>query len=374
MRLMLVMLLALSFGFVPFNAMAAPLKDRLERPSRLSPQASLSPLTALQTIDDALVVVGANGHVLLRRVNGEIVQAKVPVDLLLTAVHFADAKHGWVVGHDGVILTSTDAGKTWSKQLDGRLISGLMEEWAKNEVERLEKANAAAPQDADISIELENAYFALDDAKAGIIAGPSRPLLDVWFRNSNEGWAVGAYGMAVHTMDGGKSWTFLGNLKNPERLHLNTVLELQDGTILIAGEGGKLYRSMDGGHNWQALNTFTRNSIYKLFQLQDGRVYALGFGGTLFMSRDRGQNWLRIETSLPVSFYGTNQLTDGSLIVVGQGGMVLHSRDGMHFKHWQVPNKASLLGVTQVSDTQLAFIGSAGLTIMPLVKFREQLK
>ncbi|MEN1451047.1 WD40/YVTN/BNR-like repeat-containing protein, partial [Pseudomonas aeruginosa] len=114
--------------------------------------------------------------VLLRSPSGEIQQAQVPVDVLLTSVHFPDANNGWAVGHDGVVLHSTDGGKTWSKQLDGSAISALMLKWAEAEMARLELASAAAPDDEALHTELENVIFAFDDAKAGIESGPARPL------------------------------------------------------------------------------------------------------------------------------------------------------------------------------------------------------
>ncbi|WVM93430.1 hypothetical protein ULG90_05695 [Halopseudomonas pachastrellae] len=32
---------------------------------------------------------------------------------LLTAVYFVDDKRGWAVGHDSLILNTTDGGATW---------------------------------------------------------------------------------------------------------------------------------------------------------------------------------------------------------------------------------------------------------------------
>ncbi|EMJ9304725.1 hypothetical protein V8B18_005843 [Pseudomonas aeruginosa] len=118
------LLCLLSVGLAALPLSAAPLVDRLERAARISPLASESPLTDGQLVGDYLVTVGGSGHVLLRSPSGEIQQAQVPVDVLLTSVHFPDANNGWAVGHDGVVLHSTDGGKTWSKQLDGSAIRG----------------------------------------------------------------------------------------------------------------------------------------------------------------------------------------------------------------------------------------------------------
>ncbi|MNO69964.1 Ycf48-like protein precursor [compost metagenome] len=321
----------------------------------------------MQRIGDRLVMVGANGHILLRHADGAVQQARVPVDLLLTAVHFVDERNGWAVGHDGVILHSGDGGQSWIKQLDGVAINALMLKWAEAEVARLQAASVAADDEA-----LDNAMFALDDARAGAASGPSRPLLDVWFRDAREGWAVGAYGMIVHTVDGGQSWEYLSGLDNPERLHLNAVLGLADGSLLVAGEGGGLHRSNDGGRTWQPARQLTQASLYRLLQLADGRLLALGFGGTLLSSQDQGQSWQSIALPVRAGLYGGEQLADGSLLLAGQGGVLLASRDGRNFTPWQGKSRSALLGVAAIDAGQLVLIGSAGLQVLPLSGIEEQ--
>lgn len=355
-------------------ALATPLPDRLERPSLISPSSVQAPLTDVQSVGQDLVMVGESGHILIRDAKGETSQSNVPVDLLLTALHFVNAHEGWAVGHDGVILHSADAGKTWTKQLDGSQISPLLLERAQAEITRLEDASTASLPDEELTAALDNAYFALDDAKASGASGPSRPLLDVWFRNANEGWAVGAYGMIVHTKDGGKNWDYVSSLVNPDRLHLNAVLGLSDGTLLVAGEGGNLYRSEDDGKHWQPTQQLTQASLYKLMQLTDGRLIALGFGGTLLSSPDLGKTWKSIKSPASIGLYGGRQLADGSLVLSGQGGVLLYSRDGEHFRLWQGANVSSVMGVEQISDQLLALTGSNGLQVISLDTVKEQLQ
>lgn len=321
-----------------------------------------------------MVMVGESGHILIRDAEGEISQSKVPVDLLLTALHFVDSQHGWAVGHDGVILHSTDAGKTWAKQLDGSQITPLLLERAQAEVTRLEETSSTALHEENLDSALDNAYFALDDAKASGASGPSRPLLDVWFRDVNEGWAVGAYGMIVHTKDGGQNWDYVSALVNPDRLHLNSVLGLSDGTLLVAGEGGHLYRSQDGGTHWLPSQQLTQASLYKLMQLTDGRLIAFGFGGTVLSSLDQGKTWKSIKTPASIGLYGGRQLADGSLVLSGQGGVLLYSRDAEHFRLWQSANISSLMGIEQIKDGLLGLAGSNGLQVVSLDTVKEQLQ
>lgn len=357
------------------QSFAGSLPDRLERPARLSPLAAKSLFTDIQPLADGVVMVGESGHILLAGAQQAPHQAQVPVDLLLTAVHFVDAQQGWAVGHDGVILHSADGGQNWQKQLDGNAINPLMLAAAEAEVARFEQASAAAPDDEALSTALDNALFALDDAKAGSAAGPSRPLLDIWFRDAREGWAVGAYGILLHSTDGGQTWAYLPGLDNPDRLHLNSVLGLADGSLLVAGEGGRLYRSPDLGRHWEATQSITAGSLYKLLELApDGQLLALGFGGTLLSSQDSGRSWQSIKLPVQASLYGGSLLADGSLLLTGQAGVLLHSQDRQHFKVWQAPAKAAWLGVAETVPGQLTLIGRNGLRAMSLTELKEQLQ
>jgi photosystem II stability/assembly factor-like uncharacterized protein len=356
----------LGAGFSVACLAAVPLTDRLDRPSQSSVMATRSPLTAVQPVAGRLVMVGESGHVLVRQADGSVQQAQVPVDLLLTAVHFPDAQHGWVVGHDGVVLHSDDGGSTWRKQLEGKTIAALMLTAAQEQLEQAQAASDAAPTDQVLSTALDNASFAVDDAQAGVDQGGSRPLLDVWFRTASEGWAVGAYGMFVHTTDGGANWRYITTLNNPERLHLNAIVGLPSGELLVAGEGGRVYRSLDNGQHWSEATQLSKASLYKLLPLADGRVLALGFGGSLFSTADHGSSWKSLTVPTQASLYGGQQLADGSVLLVGQGGALLRSRDGVQFSVLPSPVKAPWMGVAEGADKQLVLIGSGGMQAVPM--------
>ena len=92
----------------------APNTDNLQ-PAVLSLKASTSLLIDVTRAGDRLVAVGARGHIVYSDNQGESwLQAPVPVRQLLTAVDFVDEKHGWAVGHDSLILHTSDGGETWA--------------------------------------------------------------------------------------------------------------------------------------------------------------------------------------------------------------------------------------------------------------------
>src|SRR5690554_8179637 len=70
-------------------------------------------------------------------------------------------------------------------------------------VEILAAAEESDDQDAIYEAEahLENLSFALDDAIHDKDKNSTKPFLDIWFYNANQGYAVGAYGMFFYTND-----------------------------------------------------------------------------------------------------------------------------------------------------------------------------
>jgi photosystem II stability/assembly factor-like uncharacterized protein len=63
------------------------------------------------------------------------------------------------------------------------------------------------------------------------------PLLDVWFKDVNSGFAVGAYGALLETIDGGKHWEDVSDrLDNEDQFHLNAITAVKDAGLFIVGE------------------------------------------------------------------------------------------------------------------------------------------
>ncbi|HEY0587090.1 MAG TPA: YCF48-related protein [Pseudoduganella sp.] len=305
--------------------MPAVAGDPLQTPARMSARAPKSMLTAMALAGQRTVAVGERGIILVRDggANAPWQQAKVPVSVTLTDVAFADASNGWAVGHDGVILSTNDGGAQWSLRFDGNKANALMLADAKAAVEKAQAAGGNVLADA------ENA---LGDIEAAAKFGPSRPLLGVWFRDARTGYAVGAYGQAFRTTDGGANWTSMGaGLPNPEGLHYNAIAGGPGGLLAIAGEGGYVYRSQDGGSSWQRIETGYGGQLYGV--VFTGRsMLAYGFGGHVFRSEDGGATWRETPAVTKKSLVG-GTMQGGSIVLAAQDGALLRSDDdGVSFR------------------------------------------
>src|SRR5690606_34448929 len=107
-------LLALLCGGAPLHAQTG---DPQVRYAIESTRAASSLLLDVTHAGERLVAAGDRGHILYSDDGGASwTQAKVPTRQLLTAIYFTDAQHGWAVGHDALVLASTDGGQTRSEE------------------------------------------------------------------------------------------------------------------------------------------------------------------------------------------------------------------------------------------------------------------
>ena len=299
-------------------AVAAP-SEPLATPARQSALASRSMMLSVTLAGKRLVAVGERGIVLYSDDRGaHWRQASVPVSVALTTVVFADARHGYAAGHDGVVLASADAGISWTKCLDGNALNAMLLADARQAVKKAQ---------ADPGGGLQQAENRLQDAQAGAKFGPSRPWLGMWFRDANEGYVVGAYGQALYTRDGGAHWISLADrIDNPDGLHFNAISDLGGGVLAIAGEGGKVYRSSDGGAHWQTLDTGYQGQLYGVAGLPGGGMMAFGFGGHLLRSDD-GRHWQALTAPGSRALIASAWTRSGALLLVSRDGSVLRSVD-----------------------------------------------
>jgi photosystem II stability/assembly factor-like uncharacterized protein len=218
--------------------------------------------------------------------------------------------HIWACGHDATILHSADGGHTWTRQFE------------------------APNQEA--------------------------PLFDLWFTESLRGLAFGAYGLILETSDGGGSWHRRSIGKGDP--HLYTLCEGPSGVLYLAGEFGSLFRSIDGGENWLALDTPYEGPWFGVLAPSDGSILVFGLRGTLFRSEDDGVSWRRIATGTKASLFGGLECSDGTVVLVGQAGTILVSSDGgLGFTGIMRPDRRTIAAIVEVAPNHFLLVGEGGI-------------
>ncbi|HEY6609637.1 MAG TPA: YCF48-related protein [Pseudomonas sp.] len=332
-----------------YAASGSSVPDLLDLPARESARAQHSLQLAVTRAGNRLVAVGERGAVLLSDDAGRSWrQAKsVPVSVALTDVHFASASHGWAVGHSGVVLHSADGGETWQRQLDGNQAAVVIRDDAKRRAEAGEEGAAAA---------LRSAEYLVSD-------GPDKPFLGVRFRDELRGYVVGAYGIALQTVDGGKSWqSLVGQIPNPRGKHLYQIQSDGD-ALLIAGEQGALMRSVDGGVSFAEVTTPYSGTFFGALDLHGDALLAFGLRGNAWRSDDGGASWQQVKLGQPVTVSAGRRLQDGSVLLADESGRLLRSTDGARsFVALAVQPGTGLTGIAEAADGALILSGARGLS------------
>jgi photosystem II stability/assembly factor-like uncharacterized protein len=299
--------------------------DAANRPAEIAPLAAESLLLDLAQAGPRMVAVGERGHVLLSDDQGATWrQAKsVPTRVMLTAVFFVDATHGWAVGHDETILNTADGGETWTRS-----------------------------------------HFAPE---------AQQPLLDLWFANRVSGIAVGAYGAYFTTNDGGRSWASAKFVAPPTAgaqpaedelqpdYHLNRIIGVGN-RLYVAAEGGQLYRSDDRGATWRTLPSPYEGSYFGLLPIRGDGLLVFGLRGNLYRSADAGESWHELKSHTTAMLTDGVAINDLRVVIGGLAGVLLVSGDaGETFRLTQQEDRRGISAVLPGPAGSVIVAGEGGV-------------
>lgn len=282
----------------------------------ISPDLSIAEYLGVARAGSRIVAVGEHGTVALSDDGKTWRQAtRVPVQSTLTSVAFTDDKHGWAVGHWGVIIHTDDGGETWS----------------------LQRSDLAVDQ----------------------------PLFSVYFKNASEGIAVGLWSLLLRTSDGGRTWTLsklLSDKKDGGDKNLFQLFSSPDGAIYISAERGTVYCSTDVGATWKEIPTGYNGSLWAGTVLNDGTLLVGGLRGSVLRSEDGGKTWSEVKTETSSSITDIVQMPNHEVIATALDGVTLKSSDnGQHFQRTLGQSRDNYTAVVAASDGQPVYFTAHGI-------------
>jgi photosystem II stability/assembly factor-like uncharacterized protein len=301
------------------GAGASPVSMMIQ-PAEATPAATGAMILSSARAGRRIVAVGNHGIVLLSDTDGaDFRQAKaVPVRSTLTAVFFIDDKTGWAVGQWGVVLRTDDAGERWTLQR------------------------------VDTSVD--------------------QPLFSVWFRDRQRGYAVGLWSLLIATVDGGKTWTQitlppLPGRKKADR-NLLKIFANRMGTLFVAAEQGMILKSYDG-ENWAYIDTGYKGSFWTGIVLNNGTLLVGGLRGTIYRSADDGRSWREAKSEFKSSITDFAE-AGGKVYAAGLDGVFLESDDhGATFKGSQREDRIPFTALSVSSTGKLVKFSKQGVVKDP---------
>lgn len=203
-----------------------------------------------------------------------------------------------------------------------------------------------------------------------------RPLFAVHFFNAQEGVAVGLWSLVLLTTDGGKTWQKQTLTPPPGAgkadLNLLGLFVSPAGILYAASEHGMVLQSADRGRSWTYLSTGYRGSFWSGIGLADGTLIVAGLRGSIYRSSDQGAHWLPVETGLKNSITRLVE-AKGKVLAVGLDGLHLVSENGgLGFSNASTEGGVSLTAALIAADGRPILFSKTGPVLPAAPKHSER--
>lgn len=247
-----------------------------------------------------------------------------------------------VVGYPGLVLRSSDHGKTFTP----------------------------------LDVPTHDALFSIDINKAGF------------------GAIVGRGGLVLLTKDGGATWSKTNALtaeEGADKPHLFAVDVLESGTIVAVGDFATIVRSTDRGETWERATfdatdpgppgagegeaaeaepaeEYANEGFEDEARLtgisfgDEQRGYVVGEFGMVIATEDGGATWKRQHSGTRNLLFSVHATGATHAVTVGSDGIVLETRDGQTWSVVPTPQSDHLFGVWASDGTCIA-VGADGAMI-----------
>ena len=238
-------------------------------------------------------------------------------------VFFLNEKKGWIVGSDGVLISTTDGGTIW----------------------------------------VQARKFTTD------------ALVQIHFTNETTGWMLcerNIYGRGSDatsylrkTNDGGRSWEKI-EFQDGGRERVTRLLFNKYGTATAFGEGGVFYKLQEDGISWKKVQTAIHFLLLDGAFADDTVGAIVGTGGTILFTEDAGFTWEKASLlgDTDTRFNAVVFAGDKGAVAVGTKGRIFRSNGGGRL--WRQVDSATTADLKDVyftSPTNGWAVGDNGIIV-----------
>lgn len=216
------------------------------------------------------------------------VLSNIPTEESLLDIGFTgNPDHGWMVGNKATLLETYDGGDTWEAK----------------------------------ELQLEE--------------GEKVDLLSVSFYGE-EGWIVGEPSILLHTNDGGKDWSRIAlSKKLPGEPY--SITALGENTAEMTTDVGAIYKTTDGGKNWEALVEEAVGVSRNISRSEDGKYVAVSARGNFYSTWTPGDKaWQPHERNTSRRVQNMGFTPDGRVWLLARGGQIQFT-ESEDFESWLEP-------------------------------------
>ncbi|MDP7327906.1 MAG: photosynthesis system II assembly factor Ycf48 [Prochlorococcaceae cyanobacterium ETNP7_MAG_30] len=203
-------------------------------------------------------------------------------------ISFSNPNHGFVVGTNRLIMETNDGGVSWKKR------------------------SLDLPQEENFR------------------------LISVDF-HGDEGWIAGQPGLVMHSTDAGQNWTQL-TLENKLPGDPYLIISKGDNSAELATNAGAIYRTSDGGTNWEATVSEAAGAVRDLRRSEHGNYVSVSSLGNFFSTLDPGQDvWQTHQRISSKRVQTVGFQPNGELWMVARGAQIRFNNQPGDVESWSKP-------------------------------------
>jgi photosystem II stability/assembly factor-like uncharacterized protein len=279
-------------------------------------------------------------------------QNPLPQGVNLFGVHFPDDTTGYSVGMDGTILKTVNGGQDWFAQESGvgttfesvffpQVDTGYVVGYGNNTIHKTTNGG-------------------LDWVE---IPEAAQALTEVFFLNTNLGYAVGSNGVAatvIKTTNGGADWEVqhTGTVT-----FYNAVYFVNDSVGYIAGGGGRLLKTTNGGQTWVTQTSGTTQTIQSLYFHDEQNGYGVSYG-RIIKTINGGATWTSTNIFQAFELYDVKFTDWNTGYAVGRSGIILRTTNaGASWSIVTTGTNITLRAVSFADALHGVAVGESGITL-----------
>lgn len=256
--------------------------------------------------------VGMEGFLLARDASGVWHRVPTSLDHRLNDIAIVDGDHVVVVGDSGVVLTSSDGGRSFVRRTSAT-DAGLYTVWTYGTMVLAAGSDGTVVRSLDRGVTWRKLAGLTHDAGIAL-----------WGSSAHDIYLVTVNGQELRSTDGGDTWTDVG-------ASLSGVITGVWGSgpddVYLVGWEGRLFHSTNHGVTWKRIATGTKENLNVIWGTGPDDIYAgggesMGTRGILLHSTDRGRTWREtpIPTAATIYALGGNAR---DVFVIGAGAQIL---------------------------------------------------
>lgn len=244
------------------------------------------------------------------------------------SIYFQDVNVGYATGDRGRIIKTIDGGNSWTPH-----------SITYNEFSQIQFLN----NNLGYAQSRENFYKTTDGGDSWILAGSlslgtSVSRTDFTFVNEDLGYATtgGPYGGHVYkTIDGGVTWNALNNGYKIIDAGITAIRFLDENKGFISGgfNQPKVMKTIDGGNNW----TQVSNQVFGDIQFTNDLVGYGNYYDTMYKTIDGGDTW-NISIDVEEEINAFHFVDENNGVFVGDQGLIYKTNDaGTNWEELEIP-------------------------------------